>query len=49
MCEEEEEYSSIQVFAWDVELKSKMKIVSFLFFLREDVIYLGIHLLYVII
>ena len=31
MCEEEE-YSSIQVFAWDVELKSKMKIVSFLFF-----------------
>ena len=25
MCEEEEEYSSIQVFAWDVELKSKME------------------------
>ena len=48
MCEEEEEYS-IQVFAWDVELKSKMKIVSFLFFLRENVIYLGIHLLYEII
>ena len=48
MCEEEE-YSSIKVFAWDVELKSKMENCIFSLFLRENVIYLGIHLLYEII